>query len=175
MDEKKVQSIIAGYKDYFPNAWTSEKYKWEAIRHFQTYWDIHATDFAEMLKNALEKTNNLLSSSYNFPRAMLLNFVAADQEAVRAMFMQLYDESKDLLDRMEHFNAMAEQMRTKYDDGTWKNHYQNVNAISTYLWLRFPDKYYIYKYDECKRVTAELDADFRPCLLQQQILRRTSI
>ena len=164
MDEKKVQSIIAGYKDYFPNAWADEKYKWEAVQHFQTHWDIHATDFAEMLKNALDKTNNLLGSKYSFPRGMLLNFATADPEAVRAMFIQLYDESKVLLERMEAFHASAEQLRTKYDDGTWKNHYQNANTISTYLWLKFPDKYYIYKYDECKSVTAELDSDFRPNL-----------
>lgn len=164
MDEKKVQSIIAGYKDYFPNAWADEKYKWEAVQHFQTHWDIHAIDFAEMLKTALDKTNNLLGSKYSFPRGMLLNFAMADPEAVRAMFIQLYDESKDLLERMEAFHASAEQLRTKYDDGTWKNHYQNANTISTYLWLKFPDKYYIYKYDECKSVTAELDSEFRPNL-----------
>lgn len=164
MEEKKVQNILAGYKDYFPNAWTKEKYKWEAIQHFQIHWDIHALDFAEMLKTALDKTNNLLVSKYNFPRGMLLNFATADPEAVRAMFIQLYDESKDLLKRMETFHASAEQLRTKYDDGTWKNHYQNANTISTYLWLKFPDKYYIYKYDECKSVTTELESEFRPNL-----------
>ena len=53
-------------------------------------------------------------------------------------------------------------MRAKYDDGTWHNHYQNTNAISTYLWLRYPDKYYIYKYELFKAAAIELTADYMP-------------
>ena len=56
----------------------------------------------------------------------------------------------------------AEDMRAKYDDGTWHNHYQNTNAISTYLWLRFPDKYYIYKYELLRAAATELSSDYRP-------------
>ena len=56
----------------------------------------------------------------------------------------------------------AEDMRAKYDDGTWHNHYQNTNAISTYLWLRFPDKYYIYKYELLRAAATELSSDYKP-------------
>lgn len=40
-------------------------------------------------------------------------------------------------------------------------HYQYENAISTYLWLRYPDKYYIYKFGEIKAVADELESDYR--------------
>ena len=39
---------------------------------------------------------------------------------------------------------------------------QNVNSVSTYLWLRYPDKYYIYKYGEIRPVAVELESDFVP-------------
>ena len=39
-------------------------------------------------------------------------------------------------------------------------HYQYENAISTYLWLRFPNKYYIYKFGEVKIVASELKSDY---------------
>ena len=42
-----------------------------------------------------------------------------------------------------------------------EQHYQYENAISTYLWLRFPDKYYIYKFGEVKTVASELESDYR--------------
>jgi glutamine synthetase len=36
-----------------------------------------------------------------------------------------------------------------------------VNSVSTYLWSKYPDKYYIYKYSECKEVAATLESDFK--------------
>lgn len=53
-------------------------------------------------------------------------------------------------------------LRVKHDDGTWRSHYQNTNAISTYLWLRYPDKYYIYKYEIFREVALVLEADDVP-------------
>lgn len=98
----------------------------------------------------------------NFPRGMIKEFATADAEFTRAMFINLFDETKDLASRIEKFASDAEEIRIKYDRGTWKNHYQSTNAISTYLWLRYPDKYYIYKYSECRTVARELKADFVP-------------
>jgi 5-methylcytosine-specific restriction protein B len=74
---------------------------------------------------------------------MITNFAKADNEGTRAMFRALFDESVDLEARVNAFQDAAEDMRAKYDDGTWRKHYQNTNAISTYLWLRYPDKYYM--------------------------------
>ena len=111
--------------------------QWEAVGNFQRHWDIEAEDFGEMFKQATNKTFNLLSSGYAYPRGMINNFAKADKEATRAMFRHLFDESIDLTIRIEEFQSTAETLREKYDDGTWKNHYQNTNAISTYLF-----KYY---------------------------------
>lgn len=154
--------VIAAYKEYFPTHWEGEKFKWEAIKHFQEHWNINAGDFAKMFEKATEKTYNLLAASYFYPRRMMTFFAGADTEAVRAMFINLFDESKDLFERIEDFQIEAENLRIKHDDGTRKNHYQNTNSISTYLWLRYPDKYYIYKYSEYKDVARELKSDFIP-------------
>ena len=78
------------------------------------------------------------------------------------MYRALFDESVDLAQRVSTFQASAEDMRVKYDDGTWNNHYQSTNAISTYLWLRYPDKYYIYKYELLRAAATELSSDYRP-------------
>ncbi|MPM70565.1 hypothetical protein SDC9_117520 [bioreactor metagenome] len=64
-----------------------EKYKWEAVKHFQDNWDINATDFVSMLEASTAKTGNLLPASYYFSRAMIIRFAQADEEAVRAMFI----------------------------------------------------------------------------------------
>ena len=39
-----------------------------------------------------------------------------------------------------------------------KNHYQDENSITVYLWLKYPDKYYIYKFSEAKAAAAKLES-----------------
>ena len=159
---EKLQSVLTGYKDYFPKHWEDEKYKWEAVLHFQKHWDMDAENFGEMFKQATGKTFNLLASGYAYPRTMILHFAKADDEYVRQMFSDLFYEGSDLSERVEAFQNAAEVLRVKHDDGTWRSHYQNTNAISTYLWLRYPDKYYIYKYEIFREVALVLEADDVP-------------
>ena len=73
----------------------------------------------------------------------------------------MYDETKNLNDRIAEFQAFADDMKENHHN-SWNNHYQNTNAISTYLWLRYPEKYYIYKYSEFRKVSKELDSDYIP-------------
>lgn len=47
----------------------------------------------------------------------------------------------------------------QHSDGN-RQHYQYENAITTYLWLRYPDKYYIYKYSEVKAVADVLKSGY---------------
>jgi 5-methylcytosine-specific restriction protein B len=162
IDIAKMKPILAGYKAYFPSHWDDEIYKWEAIKHFQDHWNIEAENFGEMFKEATDKTFNLLASGYAYPRGMMINFATVDDAAVRQMFRDLYDESRDLAERVDAFRIASEEIRVKYDDGTWRNHYQNTNAISVYLWLRYPEKYYIYKYEIYRDVAAELNSEYRP-------------
>lgn len=161
-NSEKLAAVIAAYKEYFPEHWKGEMYKWEAIQHFQQHWDINAENFLDMFMSATDKTYNLLANMNNYPRGMLKSFAAADAEAVRGMFINLFEESENLAERIEEFQSKAEEMRVKYDDGTWRQHYQGENAITTYLWLKYPDKYYIYKYSEVRAFAKAVDSDFVP-------------
>ena len=161
INQEKLATIIDSYKEDFSQHWKDEKYKWEAVQHFQKNWDINAVDFKSMLERALEKTYNLLASGYFYAKGMLLQFAEEDPESTRAAFISLFDESKDLTERVAAFQAFADDRKENHNSG-WNNHYQNSNAISTYLWLRYPDKYYIYKYTEYRSVAKALLSDFVP-------------
>lgn len=162
IDLTKLAPVLEGYKEYFPKHCKDELYKWGAVKHFQDHWDIEADNFGEMFKEATAKTYNLLASGYAYPRAMILEFANADDEATRAMFRALYDEKRDLAERIEEFMSASEDMRLKYGAESWKNHFQGLNSISTYLWLRYPDKYYIYKYELFRTAARELSSDYMP-------------
>ena len=160
-DRSRLKEILVLYKQNFvTQRWGDEKYKWEAVKWFQDNWDVNASDFSEMLNRSLEMTFNLLASTNYYPKGMIVGFSKSAPEEVRSMFIALYDESKDVWERVNAFKNKAAILLEKYGNGA-AQHYQYENAITTYLWLRYPDKYYIYKFGEIKTVASELGSDYR--------------
>lgn len=159
MDKAKFIEILSEYKNEFHTRWNDEMYKWELIQQFQNNWNINAENFHDMLEQALPNTN-LLNSANFFPRLMILAFAKIVPEEVRAMFKNLFDESQDLEQRLKNFKQSADKI--KNENGDWTSHYQQENVMSIYLWLKYPEKYFIYKFSECKHFAEELNNDFIP-------------
>ena len=159
-NEGKFDSIITEYKKQFiQSQWPKEKFKWEAVKCFQDNWDINADDFIEMLKKSLAKTENLLSSKNNFPKDTIINLAKLYPNEVCKIFIELFDESKNIYERISTFKENSEALFKKSEE-TDNRHYQTENAITTYLWLRYPDKYYIYKFSEVVAVSNELESNY---------------
>lgn len=154
-----LQEALNEYKSIFPERWKNEKFKWEAVKCFQDNWDIAASDFPAMLDKAFAKTDSLLTSRNRFPLGMLQLFSKEEPETVKNMFTNLYDESKDVFERMEAFKNSSEELKNKYGKDQDAS-YQNENSISTYLWLRYPDKHYMYKYTEVRDIASKLESDY---------------
>ena len=168
INKNKLSKVLEAYRRDFhkknpenknQTQWESEGYKWVAVKWFQDNWDLEAEDFGAMFRKATEKCFNLLAAQNYFPRSMMIVFAQADQEAVRNMFRNLYDESQPVAGRVEKFISEAERVRKTYGETAWKLHYQNLNSVSVYLWLMYPDKYHIYKYSECKKTAQVLEGN----------------
>ena len=161
IDESKLYSLINVYKENFEQNFPNEKYKWEAVKHFQDNWDINAEDFPTMLSNALSKTGNLLAALNFFPRRMIKQYATRFPKEVKGLFEELFNESLDLKERIDAFIAGVEYIHKQWDVNGTLNHYQTFNAVSTYLWLRYPDKYYIYKPSVAKLMFDKLGVDMK--------------
>lgn len=164
-DIEKMQIILAEYKRRFkPELWANEDYKWIAVKTFQTNWNCEATNFAEMLEASLKDTDNLLTSSRRFARGMIIEYATLFPEDVRAMFINLFDESIDVYERINSFIVKSDELLPRWSairnkpDG--RMHFQNINAVTTYLWLRYPDKYYIFKFGIVKTVSEKLGSNY---------------
>ncbi len=156
----KLKDALVEYKRVFiSKLWEKEKFKWEAVKYFQDNWDINSSDFPAMLEQSLSKTSSVLTSMNHFPRAMITKFAKMNPEKVRAMFMELFDESMGVHERILAFKSQSDELLEAFPEEA-KQHFQNENAVTTYLWLRFPDKYYIYKYGEVKKVSDKLHSDY---------------
>lgn len=156
MDEI-LKEIISYYKRNIKDITLDEIYKLEAIKCFQDNWDINASDFYEMLKKSLAKSRKLLAARNFFPKKMILYFAKKEPETVRNMFVNLFNESIGLSRRIESFRNTSEVLLSQYASENMNAHYQNLNVVSTYLFLRFPEKYYVYKEGKFKNFANKIE------------------
>lgn len=144
------------YKKDFQRIISEENYKWEAVKCFQENFNIDANDFPNMLEKSISKSNNLLTRVNFFPAGVIKEISRFDPEYCRDMFKKLFDESVPILDRINQFTDDSEiYYQFKEDDKL--NTYQDAPAISVYLFLRYPDKYYIYMSNKFKTVAEVLE------------------
>jgi hypothetical protein len=144
MNQEILLKYIAAYKEHFSVISEKEIYKWKVVAHFQKHWDINATDFHAMLKESIKTTSNLLASGNYLARRMIRTCAAKDPERVRNAFKKAYDLEIPLADRYEEFKATMVDIVSTIPDA--QNHYQDHRAFAVYLALRYPEKFYLYKY-----------------------------
>ncbi len=160
-DKSKFNEALTAYKYcVVKRLERGEIDKWKAVKCFQDNWDVNAKDFAKMLEKSLSLTGSLLAATSYFPKQAIIDFAEAAPEDVRSMFIALYDENTDLAERVVTFKTKADELHKKYGD-EGKKHFQTENAIMTYLWLRYTDKYYIYKISIIKKVSEVLESSYQ--------------
>ena len=136
IDEYKKRIIETQLKD--------EVYKWELLKEYRGRPDPKAHDFLQEVKEV--KFKNLI---YAMGMAVLHHLAKEKQEELRQLFIDLYDESIDLTDRVESFNKRTLEIYRA--TGETLQHHQDERSIATYLTFHNPDKYTFYKSSFYKR------------------------
>lgn len=142
----KMNELLNRYAKFLDHSDYDELYKWVAVQNFKENWDIEAEDFASMFDNSFQPENcNLWVSGMYYPRKMIMEFIRQNPDAVREMFRVLYDENRELQDRIEHVRNRSSELLSEIGKED-KNHYQDDRALLVYLSFRYPEDYYLYKY-----------------------------
>ena len=127
-----------------------ETYKWIAIEHFQRHFNIDAENFAEMLREATAKTENLIDSTTQ-PLYGMIFYAEQEPETVRNMFKALYAEDNGDLGvrqkKIDKFINDSEILRDKYAKDSWR-YQQNQRSVMSYLVFMFPEDNYMYKHSQ---------------------------
>lgn len=148
LNDKNRASIIdsiPGYLNYIRHPEYNEQYKWEALMYFQNTFDINASNFPQMLENALSKTANLLTSRNYYPKKVLIDIARVFPEETREAFTRLYDESADISTRINEFKGFGKNKTKEKDPDKNLSSYQDERSISVYLALKYPEKYFLFK------------------------------
>lgn len=168
MNFELLKHFIKEYKINFERVNKQELYKWKAVKCFQDNWDIDSPFFDKMIKSSLEQTKNLMDSGQYFPKRMMFHYSEQKPEEVRALFKDLYDEEVDLLTRIENFQSGIESINNSLYPS--KKSYQDKRAVVVYLTLKFPERYYFYKYEMYLVSSQKLNLHYLPKMGQRENL-----
>lgn len=151
--EDQLMPYWQAYKTYFNNSneFEAELYKWKAIKLVSDKWNVNS-DFKTVFEDAFHVSGpqNLWSSNHFYPIAMYREFLQIFPDKASETMSLLFDESIMLQDRLKTFVSKVEEMRSElaklFPDRNLSNHFHSdIRAISLYLSLQYPEKYFIYK------------------------------
>ena len=160
MNRQILKHYIEEYKLNFNRVNQEEIYKWKAVKCYQDNWNIEAENFYEMLLASLSGTKNLLESGQYFPLRMIVQYAEQRPNEVRQLFENLYNEQEDLFERIQNFKTSINAINDELFEN--KKSYQDPRAIIVYLVLRYPERYFFYKFEMFKQFSEKLELIYRP-------------
>jgi len=156
MQLKRLTELLEQFKIHLRESPTKTSFLlWETQQLFQNNWDTEAPDLAGMFRQSLENSvsRRYWSRELYAPKEIMLEFIALDEEMVRIMFRDLFNENKEVEGRMDRFvfycNEMLQAYKDKYQRPPHNRHYHddNYTMVSLYLSFRFPDRYAPYEHE----------------------------
>ena len=158
----ELSKALLQYKDAREKyEWNNEKYKWIAIKAFQDNWGKDYPNFYERLKACLPKDSNKKDRGSVFTTYLakdtILKLAQKDPKRVEEMFDSLFNKDEDYLDRIFSFQTSADELNKLYKVSKAQRTCQDEAAITTYLWLMYPDKYYPYRSTILEEVSLRLE------------------
>ena len=160
MNRQTLNHYIEEYKLNFEQVNQKEIYKWKAVKCYQDNWHIDAENFYEMVVSSLKKTKNLLDSGQYFPLRMIVQHAEHRPNEVRELFRNLYNEEEDLYGRILNFQSGINAVHDQLFEG--KSSYQDLRAVVVYLVLRYPERYFFYKFEMFKQFSEKLELVYKP-------------
>ena len=158
MNRENLRSLIQNYISNFElinDDKNEEYYKWVAVKHFHDNWDISAGNFAEMFKESVKLTYNLINNHIVQPTSGIVKLAEREEltDKVRGAFTELFeDDDNDIDARQDKIYAFIEtinKLLDEYEPGRWK-YTQDMRTVIFYLSLMYPEKNYMFKATQAK-------------------------
>lgn len=133
------------------NKLADEVYKWQYVNDNIGRPDLNASDFENEIRE-VTRTNLL----YMLSSATLMHMVRAKPDSLKELLRNLYDESKDLDERVKDYIKGSEKLYDSVKSKESDSSYQDERVIGVLLTLRSPEKYTIFKDSFYKKLCKEL-------------------
>jgi hypothetical protein len=140
-----------------------EGYKFNAVNHFQTHFNLDATDLAGNIDDSIENINLVAGSMY-FPKRMLIHYAEDFTEETRTILRNLFDTSTDVSKRITDTKKAFEELevlRGRNNNEKPANTYITLRFISLLLSFMFPNDYNPLKPAEWKVFARFINPEFK--------------
>jgi 5-methylcytosine-specific restriction protein B len=155
MNEIKLHEYWERYKKDFntPLFEKREKYKWPVFAQCYEKWNWESYEKAKMFSDtfSVKGSKNFWESGNFYPVAMLNQFFEIRSEDTIRSFNILFEENLPLEERISQFIIFCQdslpKLKEKKPNDILENHYHgDLRALSIYLTLQYPEKYFFYKH-----------------------------
>jgi Cdc6-like AAA superfamily ATPase len=134
-----IKSLIENYKKRIAETELKDEiYKWELVNENKGRPNPEALDFYQEIKDV--KFKNLI---YAMGMAVINHLAKDKPEELRQLFIKLFDETKELTERVKSFNK--DTLKIYRELGETLQHHQDERSIATYLTFHDSEKYTFYK------------------------------
>lgn len=162
--EKFVTDYIKAVSDYGVEGYARkhEGYKFEFVDNFQKKFDLEADNLYEMLEISIIECNLVRGGQY-YARGVLLLFAEKYPDRLRDALRDLYNEEKNLKERIDDFRVACDELMAQMNKETNKRNRSSIDVrfISVLLSAKYPDRYYAIKPEETKNCVKEIDPGFK--------------
>jgi hypothetical protein len=166
----KIQENIATYLNWLHSIRHHPfLYEWETVQQFQVHWNPGASGPVEMFDRCLQNsaTRRLWQEGNWQPKRMMLEFWRFDPMTVRAMFDDLFNESREIESRCSRFIFGCDLLLADYKkvhfSSVDNNHYHDdYRMIALYLACRYPEQYAPYDFQVFRQTLVRLGAHVIP-------------
>jgi len=165
MNKEKLSEYWEKYKALFdtPEFEQHEKYKWPVLAQCYERWNWNSDEKAKMFAYTfnVKGEKNLWMSGNFLPIKMINQYFEIEPKLVEEQFNILFNESESLETRISSFISFNDLIILKLQqhkpEEKIANHYHgDLRAISLYLTLQYPEKYYLYKHTMFKSFSAQM-------------------
>ncbi len=154
MNLQKINQSFATYHDIIKNpsydGWTL----WELAHQFQSNWDVDAVDFSVMFNKCFEVNSPLWIRDSYYPKQAMQRYININDDLVRSMFKDLYNENKDIDGRISRFIYQCDELYKLERQSKQKvlpHDHGDKKMVFIYLAFRYPDLYTLYDFPAFKK------------------------
>ncbi len=173
MNLQKLNDAVRQYGIFLrKNPGHDPYWKWESLKFFQENWDIEALDFRSMYDRSLQnsRTRRLWKRENYEPKDVMLKFIDLNREFVRQIFIDLFNENREVDGRIDRFIFHCDELLREYKETRPRSvenshyHHDNYQMVSLYLAFRYPELYTPYDFDGFRRMMELLGSRDVPTL-----------
>lgn len=159
--DSKIASYVDRYIEYVTSNLehhiANEKYKFDALRHFQESFDLESEDLASNVKSALYSVGNLAVGAGYYPVASIAAIAENRPEDLRDSLRTLFYSDGPIVERIAKFQEVMSPLSKEFSSKTVSHPYNmDLRFISLLLSLRFPDQYMYFKPTQVDRIYKEI-------------------